>query len=108
MHAVNKQLLYNLIHIQHQPDTLCDNDTKSCYDCIVNQVESMAIQQLFMPAQPMKYMLGIFQDLEHHIRTANGTSRSFIHNHPLIPFQCIFQGNITGPTIWVSVSVPLI
>ena len=31
-----------------------------------------------------------------------------MHNYPPIPFQCIFQGNIAGPTIWVSVSVPLI
>ena len=74
MHAVNKQLLYNLIHVQRQPDILCDNDTKSCYDCIVHQVAIMEIKLLFMPAHPMKYMLGIFQDLEHHIRTAYGTS----------------------------------
>ena len=41
MNAVNKRLLYNVIHLQRQYDILCSNDAKSCYDCIVHPVASM-------------------------------------------------------------------
>ena len=29
IHTVNKQLLYDVIHLQRQPDILCSNDAKS-------------------------------------------------------------------------------
>ena len=73
MHSVNKQLLYDMIHLQRQPAILCSNDTKYFYDRIVHSVVSMEMQQLGMPEQTMKYMLGMLQDMEHHIRTAYGT-----------------------------------
>ena len=58
MHAFNKELLYGVIHLQYQPDIFYSNGAKSCYDGIVHSVTSMGIQQLGMPAQPMRYMLG--------------------------------------------------
>ena len=68
----------------------------------------MAMQQLVIPVQPMKYMLVTLQDLEHHIRTSYGASVSYMHNNPPIPFQGICQGNGSGPTIWFAVGAPLI
>ena len=44
MHAVKKQLLYNVIHLQRQPYILCSNGSKYCYDRIVHSVSSMEIQ----------------------------------------------------------------
>ena len=73
MHAVNKKILYNVIHLQQQPDILCGNDAKSCYKHIVHSVVSTAMKLLGIPVQPMKYMLGMLQDMEHHIRTSRIT-----------------------------------
>ena len=67
-YAIKTRLLYDMTHLQHQHAILCSNDLKYCYDCIVNSVESMEIQLLGMHVQPMKCMLGMLQDLEHHIR----------------------------------------
>ena len=50
MHAVNKRLLYAVIYLQQQPDILCINDVKSCYDHIVYQVVTMEMQRLGMPS----------------------------------------------------------
>ena len=61
-----------------------------------------------MSTQPMKCMLEMLQDLEHHIRTSYGTLESFMHNNSLIPFQGIFQVNRAGPTILVIVSAPVV
>ena len=49
MHDINKRLIYDMIHLQRQPPTLCSNDAKSCYDCIVHSVVSMAMQQMGTP-----------------------------------------------------------
>ena len=56
-HTVNKKLLYNTIHLQRKPTILCNNDTKSCYDCIVTSVASMTMQRQIIHAQPMKCMI---------------------------------------------------
>ena len=68
----------------------------------------MEIKLLEMPAQPMECMVGTLQDLEQHTRIAHVTLKSFMHNDPPIPFKGILQVNGSGPTVWVSVSEPLI
>ena len=73
MHADNQQLIYDMIHLQRKPAILCINGSKPCYDRIVHSVASMEMQRLGIPAKPMKCILGMLQDLEHHIRTAYGT-----------------------------------
>lgn len=108
LHAVNKRLLYDIIHLQRRTAILCSNDAKSCYDRIIHSVASMALQRLGLPPQPSKCMLTTIQDLEHHIRTAYGTSSSSMTNWSTIPFQGICQGNGAGPVVWVAVSTPLI
>ena len=52
--------------------------------------------------------MGTLQDLEHHIMTAYETSESFVHSYSPIPFQGIYKGNGSGPTIQVAVSAPLV
>ena len=108
MEDVNKRLLYDVIYLQRQRAILCSNEAKYCYERIVHSVVSMSIQQMGMTAQPMKFMLGRLQDLEHPIRTAYVTSESSMHNDSPIPLQGICQGNGAGPNIWVAVSSPLI
>ena len=108
MHTVKKLLIYDVIHLQPQPAILCSNDAKSCYDRIVHSVASIPIQLLGMPAHPMKCMIGKFQDLEHHIRTAYSPSESCMHNDFPVTFQCIYQGNESIPTILFAVSAPLL
>ena len=89
MHAVNKRLLYAVIHLQQQHDILCINDARSCYDHIVHQVVTMEMQRLDMPSQLIKFMIVMLQDLEHHTRIAYGTLESSMHNYSLIPFKFI-------------------
>ena len=60
MRAVNKQLIYDVIHLQQQPSILCSNDAKSLYEHIVYSVASMTMQLLGIPAQPIKCMIGTF------------------------------------------------
>ena len=43
-----------------------------------------------------------------HIRTAYRASEPFMRSYFPIPFQVIFQGKGSVPTIWVAVIAPLI
>ena len=108
LHAVNKRLLYNIIHLQRKPAMLCSNDARSCYDRIVHSIASMACQRLGLPPEPVTCMLVTIQEMEHHIRSSFGTSESMMSNQLPTPFQGICQGNGAGPAIWVAVSTPLI
>ena len=63
MNSVNKQLVYNVIHFKWQPAILCSNDAKYFHNCIVHSVESMKMQRLVMPANPMKCMLVTLKEL---------------------------------------------
>ena len=103
-----KRLIYDVIHLQRQHAFLFSNDAKSCYNCIVQSVASIAMQWLGMPENPMKCMLQTLEDLEHHIRISYSTSESFMHNDSPITFQGMWQCNGSCPTIWVAVSAPLI
>lgn len=108
LHVFNKKLLYDVIHLQRRPALLCSNDAKSCYDRIIHSVASMACQRLGLPPEPITCMLVTIQEMEHHVRTAFGTSTSSMHGILPQPLQGIFQGNGAGPAIWVAVSAPLI
>ena len=108
LHAVNKRLLYDIIHMQRRPAVLCSNDAKSCYNRIVHSIASLALQRLGMPPGPVTCMLVTIQDFEHHVRTTFGDSESVLVNSDGTPFQGICQGNGAGPTIWVAVSAPLL
>ena len=87
---------------------LCSNDAKSCYNCIVHSIASLACQRLGLPPEPITCMLVTIQELEHHIRTSYGTSDTSMSNELPTPLQGIFQGNGAGPAIWIVVSTPLI
>ena len=87
MHAVNKRLICDMIHLQHKTFILCSNYTKPCYDRIVHSVVSISNQRLVMPEQSMKCMLGTLQDLEYHTRTYCITLESSVNNNPPITFQ---------------------
>lgn len=86
---------------------LVSNDAKSCYDCIVHSIASIAMQRMGLPIQPIRCMLVTIQNMKHYVRTAFGESNSSMTNENDLPFQGILQGNGCGPTLWLAVSSPL-
>lgn len=108
LHAVNKKLLYDNVHLQRKPAILCSNDAKSNYDRILHSIASITCEWLGIPPQPITCMLTTIQELEHHIRTAYGTSTSSMCNLLPIPLQYVCQGNGAGPAIWITASSPLL
>ena len=47
-HSLNKTLTYDLIRQLKKPGALCSNNAKSCYDCIVHLLASLAMQRMGM------------------------------------------------------------
>ena len=58
MYPVKKSLVYDVMHLQRQPDIIYRNDAKSSYDGIVQFVLNMEMKRLRMPAYPTKCMVG--------------------------------------------------
>jgi hypothetical protein len=52
-------------------------------------------------------MFGTLAKVKHYIRTTYGNSTTS-YSSIEIPFQGIYQGNGTGPGIWLLVSIPII
>ena len=103
-HAVNKRLLYDIVHLQRRPAMLCSNDAKSCYDRIVHSIASLALQRLGMPPQPVTCMLVTIQELQHHICTAFGTSDSTMaHTEGPLLKESVRGMELGLPSGWRSV-----
>ena len=69
----------------------------------------MAFRRLGIEVESVKCMFSTIGAMEHHTRTAYGTStRTYSSAGRLIPFQGVFQGNSAGPVIWSVVSTPLL
>jgi hypothetical protein len=51
--GLNKQLRFDLLHLECYPGALCSNDAKSCYDHIVHAVARICSQRLGTPTEPI-------------------------------------------------------
>ena len=103
-----KRLVFDYCRAMKTPFGMCSCDLKSCYDRIVHNAASIALQQIGVPLGKIKVMFGAVQKLVHHVRTMFGTSKKSYggdndHSYPLPP-QGMGQGHGSGPTIWSILS----
>ena len=108
-HGVNKCLTFDLLQQKWHPGSLCSNNAKSCYDCIVHLVASISMQCIGAPLMPIVSMFSTIQHMQHHVRTAYGDSSSTFGGQPNdTPVHGVGQGNGAGLAIWAVVSSPII
>ena len=88
--AINKRLVYNLTHLQHQLIVLCSNNAKLYYDCIVHSITSLAMQRLSMLAVPIVSIFKTIQQIDYLIRIVYRDSESKLRSSKeSIPNQSI-------------------
>ena len=109
-HGLNKRLLDDQVYLQCRPMTLCSNDATSCYDRIIHSIARIFMQKLGMSIQPITYIIVTIQEMEHYIRMGFGDLDVSMPGLDVdgIPFQGMFQGNGSGPVLWLAVSTSLI
>jgi hypothetical protein len=109
LHALNKQLSYDILRQTNTPRALCSNDAKSCYDHILHAVASLCLHHIGLLEGTIVCMFTTLQNMEHTVRTVYGDSDNSYGGHLwVVPMQGIFQGNGTGPMLWAVVSTPVL
>ena len=101
--ALNKRLMFDHHRMTREPFGICACDLKSCYDRIVHNAASLALQRVGVRQTDIKSMFGTIQRMIHKVRTAFGDSQDTYHaDNPeyLLPVQGTGQGNGAGPSIW--------
>ena len=101
--ALNKRLMFDYQRYRRQPFGMCACDLKACYDRIVHNAASLALQKVGMRQSDVVSMFGTIQQLIHKVRTAFGDSvETYRNDNPsfAIPAQGTCQGNGSGPSVW--------
>ena len=101
--AMNKRLMFDYQRIKRQGFGMCACDLKSCYDRIVHNAASLALQRVGVRQCDIASMFGTIQTMIHKVRTAFGDSdTTYKADNPefLLPVQGTCQGNGAGPSIW--------
>ena len=101
--AMNKRLMFDYQRIKRQPFAMCACDLKSCYDRIVHNAASLALQRVGVRQSDIASMFGTIESMTHKVRTAFGDSEAtYDADNPefLLPIQGTCQGNGAGPSIW--------
>jgi hypothetical protein len=86
---------------------ICSNDAKGCFDRMVHSVTYICMRRLGIPKFPLLSMFKVIQKLDHHVRTAFGTSENTygpLSHAGAHPNQGILQGNGAAMSGWTAVS----
>jgi Reverse transcriptase (RNA-dependent DNA polymerase) len=107
LHAVNKQLTFDIVRQQRLNAALLVLDAKSCYDRISPPIASLALKRQGAPQSIVDVLFTTLDEMKHFIRTAYGDS-DITYRRLNDKFHGIGQGNGAGPMIWVMVSSPIL
>jgi hypothetical protein len=88
---------------------MCSNDVKSCYDRILNPIESIILKHNNFTASACICVFTMLQNMHHTVRTIYGDSKSgYGGTLWAVPYSGDGQGNGAGPYIWAVVSNPVL
>jgi hypothetical protein len=106
--SINRRLIFDLVRHTRQTMALASSDLQSCYDRIVHNAASLAMQTAGISQETIRAMFQTIQLCEHKVRTAYGTSDlSYGPNYQpkyCHPIMGVGQGNGAGPQIWSIIS----
>ena len=74
--ALNKRLLFDIMRQTKTAAGICSCDLKGCYDKILHNFASIAMQRCGAPRSAIRSMFTTIQKLKHIVRTAFGDSES--------------------------------
>ena len=105
--ALNKRLMFDILRQTKRPAGICSCDLQSCYDRIVHNFASMAMQRAGAPAAAITSMFETIQKLKHTVRTCHGDSDQSFGGEiwrDINPLHGVGQGNGAAPAIWAVIS----
>ena len=104
--CITRRLLFDMVRYTRQALAMASSDLKSCYDRIVHNAASLAMQKNGVSKQAAHTMFSTIQLCQHYIRTAYGdSSKSYGGKGAYkLPPMGAGQGNGAGPQMWSVLS----
>jgi hypothetical protein len=105
--CLNSVLICDDSRFRRKTMAICSNDAKGCFDRMVHSVTYICMRRLGIPKFPLLSMFKVIQKLDHHVRTAFGTSENTygpLSHAGAHPNQGILQGNGAAMSGWTAVS----
>jgi hypothetical protein len=101
-----RRLVFDIVRHIRQALAMASSDLKSCYDRIVHNAASLALQKNGVSQETVSTMFATIQQCQHHIRTAYGdSSKSYGGQRGFkLPPMGAGQGNGAGPQMWAILS----
>ena len=106
--ALKRRLVGDRMRLLNRPGCIISADAHTCYDRIVHKFAILVCMSMGMPYPPLRMMFAALADMEYMVRTKFGDSSTTRSSTADCPFQGVFQGNGTGPAIWLLVSLTLV
>ncbi len=105
--AFCKRQAFDYARHKKRPFAFGASDLASCYDRIVHNAASLALQNIGVCRRKIRSMFGTIQRLTHRVRTLFGDSTKTFGGNPeryFRPPQGTGQGNGAAPSIWTILS----
>jgi exonuclease III len=107
--CLTRRLIFDLVRHTRQSLAMASSDLKSCYDRIVHNAASLAMQKCGISKEAVSVMFQTIQQCQHKIRTAYGDSTKTYGGKGKYdsPPMGAGQGNGAGPQMWAVLSATL-
>lgn len=107
--ALSKQLVWDLLILQHRAAGWISNDAKSCrFDRVMHSIAIILLLRFGLLWKALMMMFETLATATHRVHTGFGNSDVGFFPPSDKSFQGCGQGNGAGPPIWVAVSLILI
>ena len=95
----HRLIFHNLVILQ--------NDTKSCFDHIINNHSTLHSRKFEIPDKVCKIHSTTLSNIQYRVHTALGISSCHYQKTPKVPAHGSGQGARSSCTEWVFISVPM-
>jgi hypothetical protein len=104
--CLTRRLIFDMVRQTRQTMAMASSDLKSCYDRIVHNAASLALQKNGISQETVNMMFQTIQKCQHHIRTVYGDSDMSYGGQGSysLPPMGAGQGNGAGPQMWSVLS----
>jgi hypothetical protein len=102
------QLSSNLCRVLKHDYARFDNDSSSCYDCIIVGLGMLAARKCGMPPHAVRTHADALQFMKYMVETVHGISEDNYHGTALSPLFGTGQGSGASPAVWLSLVVILL
>lgn len=99
---IAQQLLIDITSQKKLQGTLLNVYTSKCYDRIHSNLENISLQRLDCPKSVSDEISRKTKNMNHHVHTAYGDSKTYFQSPPNEVWSGVIQGNAASGISWIA------